>query len=50
VEVCDGRAVDGDIIHAEGVRVWFYIIRAGGAQGWAVAATRLGKVWSSLTG
>jgi hypothetical protein len=21
---------DGDIIHAEGVRVWFHIIRAGG--------------------
>jgi hypothetical protein len=23
---------DGDIIHAEGVRVWGHIIRAGGAQ------------------
>jgi hypothetical protein len=30
--MCDGRKEDGDIIHAEGVRVWFHVIRAGGAQ------------------
>jgi hypothetical protein len=37
--------VDGGIIHAEGVRGWFHIIRAGGAQEWSGGeAIRLGMV------
>ena len=39
----------GDIIHAEGVRVWFHIIRAAGAQDWRWRRSDR-EVWSSLSG